>query len=83
MGTKITASEERVFRLHSCSEDDTILMSKCIASSDVSPVPVGAGAGFLFCLFCEKVLALIQIIILFFLEEGSKPCHGSGIMVCF
>ena len=83
MSTKITASRERAFRLRSCSEDDTIFMSKCIESSDASPVPVGAGAGFLFYSFCKKVLALIQIIILFFPEEGSKSCHGPGIMVRF
>jgi len=27
MGIKITASEERMFRLRSCSEDDTIFVS--------------------------------------------------------
>nr|DAM56969.1 MAG TPA: hypothetical protein [Caudoviricetes sp.] len=35
MGIKITASGERVFRLRSCSEDDTIFCVFRVLSSDI------------------------------------------------
>lgn len=48
MGIKITASEERVFRLQTVSGDDTIILDFGYHSSECYlPVPVGAGAGFL------------------------------------
>ena len=45
MGIKITASEDRVFRLQGCSEDDTILLNSGVSLRSASKtVPVGAGA---------------------------------------
>ena len=51
MGTKITASGERVFRLRSCSEDDTIflhVLEYYLRIYIQFPVPVAAGAGFFY-----------------------------------
>ena len=50
MGIKITASEERVFRLRGLSEDDTIFLHvfEYYLRMDIQlPVPGGTGAGFL------------------------------------
>ena len=49
LGTKITASVEREFRLRSCSEDDTILSElRCTSSEYIYRLSVGSTGAVIF-----------------------------------
>ena len=46
MGIKITASMERVFRLHLAAPNDTICLSRAFVSFESATVPLWSGAVF-------------------------------------